>query len=253
MRSYALYIAAAAFFAAFFVYYARIGDGHFIVVTDALAAIYAISALLTGVYALQGKQNTDYYASLGLIAIGLMLWGLAELLWLFFTGHVYLLVEGLRLLGYIPMLFGFFFILRTANPKFFEQKGYILPALASVIVFSVVSLILAPVLSDKLSLLDSITINGYILVDVTLLVGIMLLVHASYRYRGTFLSLIWVCFALSFLAIFTFDIMFASIWQQYYFGHPYEILILASYVLMGLGFYFYHLYCRTGGKDEAAL
>jgi len=242
MKLGSLVIAALALVASIIIYSYNIGGEHFILITDLLALIYAAIAVIIGFLTIKNKQDTLYGKTLALILAGIFLWFLAELLWFLFFQKVYILVESLRLLGYVPLTLGFFYVFRTANPKFIEHKSYITLAFAFFFVFFIAYVFLIPLALGQESLLDSITVNGYIVSDFIHLFGIILLVIASYTYRGSFLSMIWVCFALSFMSVFLFDLLFASFSEKYYFGHPYEILIIANYVFVALGFYFYHIY-----------
>ena len=234
-------IAIVAFVLPLLLYLKKLGGGNFLYLTDLVAVLYSFIAVVVGFIFLKGKKDTLYGKSLLLILLGIFFWFLADFLWLIFAEKVYLFVESLRLFGYIPMTLGFFFIFRSSYPNFKEPKMYII-ILYSFFIFSMIYLFAIPILFGNESLLDSLTVNGYLVADFILIFGILLLIIASYLYRGTFLSLIWIIFALAFISVFSFDIHFASTWETYYFGHISELLLLLNYILTALGFYFYHLY-----------
>ena len=234
-------IAIIAFVLPLMLYLKKIGGDNFLYLTDMVAALYSFIVVVVGFIFLKDKKDTLYGRSLLLILFGIFFWFLADFFWLLFAEKVYLFVESLRLFGYIPMTLGFFYIFRSSYPNFKEPKMYVI-ILYSFFIFSIIYLFVIPILFGQESLLDSLTINGYLIADFILTFGIFLLIIVSYLYRGTFLSIIWFIFALAFISVFSFDIHFASVWETYYFGHISELLLLLNYILTALGFYFYHIY-----------
>jgi len=221
------------------IYQFKPGNDNFMLLTDIVALVLSIGAVIFGILAVKtyGMQSL-HGRSLILILYGISIWALAESIWVVFFQKAYLVVETLRFVGYIPATIGFFHVLKVSDPKYREKRKSILLFLYAFLIFSITYILLTPFIFGNKSLLDSITVNGYIIADFSLLFGIFLLLKASYSYRGGQLSQVWKIFALSYLMIFVFDIYFALNWETYYFGHFIEVLWLINYILVALGFYY---------------
>lgn len=230
------------------VYVFKIGGEHFIFITDFIAALYSLIAVVFGIMAFRIYKNSLHGKSLILILMGIFLWSSAEILWLLFFTKIYVAVESLRLLGYIPLTIGFFYALIVSDPKFRQEKKHILIVIVAFLIFSAIYLILTPVVLGAQSLLKSITINGYIGADFSLLFGIFLLMKVSFSYKGGYMSKVWFIFAAAFACAFFFDLYFAFYWKTYYQGSYKEILVLLNYILTALGFY-YNIYAMNSLRD----
>ena len=123
------------------IYLTRFGGNSYIFLTDFLAVIYSLSAVVIGIYSvriyslksLQGK-------ALFLMVIGITSWFLAEFIWLLFFRSVAYYSEFLRFLGYAPLIVAFFGVLLISDPTFRKHKRRIIFLLTIFLIFSIIYL-----------------------------------------------------------------------------------------------------------------
>ena len=220
-------------------YITRFGGEKYIFLTDLLAVLYSFVAIIIGLYAirmysfksLQGK-------ALFLIVLGLIIWFLAELIWLIFFRSAYVYVESLRFLGYVPLIAAFFSISSISDPILRKQRKKLLYLFVIFLIFAIIYLNVIPVIFGGTSLLENILNNGYVVVDFILLFGIFLLLKTSIEFKKGSLSFGWLIIALAFIALFIFDVYFAFYFDSYYFGDLIEIFWLSPYILLSYGFFY---------------
>ena len=228
------------------IYLLKIGGRNFIFITDVLAIFYVAVALYFGYKAyLKYTLASIHGKSLFLMLFGLFLWFLAEVLWMLFQTHVLVVLESLRLLGYIPFSIGFIYILKLSDPKFREHNKHLLEIMGLFLLFAVIYLTLVPIFFGHESFFQTITTNGYIITDFILLFGIGILLKVSHSFRGGKMSRAWMLFAVGFSFVFLFDLYFAIYHNSYYFGHIAEIFWLLGYVFVAFGFYYNCLFLES--------
>lgn len=230
----AIFISAIAF--TYFFYAFHVGGDQFVFWSDALATTYSCIAVAAGILCSYRYRKSHYQKAFLLLTAGMSFWALAEAIWFFTSPSSYIIVEALRFLGYIPFTFGFFYILKITDSEYRSSKKYVLFILGIFLLFSIVYLNVMPIFFQGQTVWDSLTINGYIVADFSILFGIKMLLGASLISRGGYLSRVWVLFALSFFSILIFDLYFAANFESYYFGHMSEVLWLLNYVFAAFGF-----------------
>lgn len=224
------------------IYLTRPGGESYVFITDFMAVVLALSASVVGYYSFKRYGLRSIHGkALFLILFGISLWFIAELFWLLFGRIVYYYVEFLRLIGYVPLTAGFFYALLTTSSSLRERKGELLAVFGLFMAFSVIYLNIIPILFGQLTVIHSILVNGYLVMDFALLFGIGLLAWATFSFRGGYLSKAWMLFTLGFVSIFLFDLVFALTYPIYRHGSLIELLWLAGYILIALGFY-YHMH-----------
>ncbi len=230
----AIFIFTIAFTYAFYAFH--IGGDQFVLLSDALATIYSCIAVASGIVCAHRYRKSHYQKAFLLLTAGMSFWALAEIIWFFTSPSSYMMVETLRFLGYIPFTVGFFYILKITDSEYRSSKKYVLSILGIFLLFSIIYLNIIPIFFQGQTVWDSLTINGYIVADFSILFGIKLLLGASLISRGGYLSRVWVLFALSFFSILIFDLYFAANFGSYYFGHMSEVFWLLNYVFAAFGF-----------------
>lgn len=223
------------------IYLTRLGGDKYIFLTDFLAVLYSFFAIVFGIYAiriyslksLQGK-------ALFLIVLGLIIWFMAELIWLVLFQSAFYYVEFLRFFGYVPLIAAFFSVSSISDPILRKQKKKLFYLFAIFLIFAIVYLNIIPVIFGGTSLVENILNNGYVVADFVLLFGIFLLLKTSLAFKKGSLSPGWLIIALGFIALFIFDVYFAFYFETYYFGDFIEIFWLLPYILLSYGFFYHH-------------
>ncbi len=224
---------------AILLYAFRIGGESYIFITDVAAVVFSLISVITGILAIRVYNIRSLHGrALFLILLGISMWFIAEVLWIIFMSPLRLVLEALRISGYIPMTMGFFYVLSISDPRFREEKKSILLLLSGFLIFSIAYLNAVPVLLGQQSIVESIITNGYIVADFSLIFGIALLLKVSLSFRGGYMSRVWMIFSLGFLAILIFDLNFALNYKTYDQGNPSEIFWLLNYILISFGFYY---------------
>jgi hypothetical protein len=229
------YAALLAFLPVVFLYATGSGGERYVSYTDSALAVYSFLCVAVSFSSWRLFGNNKHRQSLGLILFGIATWSLAEIIWFFFPVKAYYISESLRLAGNIPLVFGFFFIMREANPQYAEHRNYIIMALTLFVILVAIYLIFFPLALGQ-SIWEIVSVGGYIFADLILVYGIIFLLILSYQTRQTAMGTAWLVFAMAFLSVFAFDLFFALFTQRYYFGHPAEVLVVLNYLLVALGF-----------------
>jgi len=148
------------------IYATKLGGDQYIFITDFLAVIFSLVAVIIGIYAvriytlksLQGK-------ALFFIVLGVSIWFLVELSWLFFFQAIFVYAEIFRFIGYLPLILGFFIVSSISDPSLRKKMKKIIYLFIIFIVFAIVYLNIIPVIFGSTSLVENILNNGYIVAD----------------------------------------------------------------------------------------
>ena len=220
------------------VYLTQPGGESYVFITDLMAVIFSLAAVVTGYFAMRTYGFKSLHGkAMFLMLMGMSIWFVTELLWIVFMSPIRMILEALRFAGYVPITCGFFFALSVSSPRFREEKGNIILVLGSFLIFSIAYMISLPIILVQ-PLIDSILTSGYIVADFAMLFGIALLIRVSLSFRGGLMSKGWVIFILAFLSLLAFDVNFAMNYQTYTGGNLSEVFWLFTYILVSFGFYY---------------
>lgn len=232
-------------------------EGIYTLLSDLASVLSALVAalLFSGVWI--RTKNTDRSRRIwGQIAIGMLLWMIAEGIWAFY--EVILnrpvpypsLADALWLLGYIPIYFALYIryrSFRSAQPTL--RQRFVIAFLALLFSSLIIYYILVPIVQsfDPGRLLESLLNIAYPLFDLILLILTMVIVFSLEQGRFSFT---WRLFGLGFVAMAAADLMFSyASWNEIYYpdGHLNIVSLLidmsyyVSYLVLGLGIYSYWL------------
>ena len=127
-----------------FIYAYRLGGDNYILLTDTLAAVFSLAAIVIGYLTMRlyGGLKTLHGKALFYFILGISSWFLAESIWLTFNVSAAYISESLRILGYIPIALGFHTSLLISDVKFkyTKKKLFIFPQLKRQVIIGTCSM-----------------------------------------------------------------------------------------------------------------